>query len=128
MKIVVRHICHEEAEDIATHRKTDDRDEAVNEAKYDQKPTRIELRRIKSVEPDESARQVDDVVYRINLENDEHAVREKSGDTNEREYQAKQAGEWFNESVHEGWGGENKVSDTVSLMRRMQRIHSNTLK
>ena len=103
MEVTVGHIDDEKIEHCSG-RETNDSHDAVQQSEEDQEPAGGELTGTKCEEAEETAYKVDDIESGVDFEHEEHAFREKSGDTSQCEDQSEQSGERLNESVHEAEG------------------------
>lgn len=84
VQVVVLHVDHEEAQDIAVHDKSEDRDDGVDDAEDDQVLAGVALAFACGEESDKTAQDMDDIMDRIHREEtEERAFHDETGDAHE---------------------------------------------
>lgn len=111
MEVVVLHVCVEEADDVATHDKPEDRNDAVHETEDDQEETGVAVRS-RGDETDDARCDMYDVMRRIDLEDEQCSVDEESGDADEEQHDAEDFRDQFDKRGH-GKGGKKKIFPSI---------------
>ena len=105
VQVVVRGVHGEQAQDGAAH-EAEDRDETVDQSEDDEVHAGVRQSGADGKEGDDAGEDVDDVVDRINLEDDQRVSRKEAGHADEEENDTQNPGERFHKGVHRVKGEE----------------------